>query len=91
MTIAQVKSVVLPMLLATVTVAAGVVVAAAQLSGGTQDGQTAEQATSQVVTKAKRAGNQGSQQTAKTKVSNAQSQPQSNQAVQGPATARPAE
>jgi RNA polymerase sigma factor (sigma-70 family) len=86
MTIAQVKSVVLPMLLAIVTVAAGVVVAAAQLSGGTQDGQTAEQATSQVVTQEKRAGNPGSQQT-KSKVYKAQSQPQSNQAAQGPANA----
>ena len=88
MIIAQVKSIVLPMLLAVGTVAAGVVVAATQLSGGT-DGcpEQPSRRRLRIVAKAKRAGNQGSQQTAKSKVFNSQSQPQSNQAAQGPAMA----
>jgi RNA polymerase sigma factor (sigma-70 family) len=95
----QFRAIALPLLFAAGTVAAGVVVAATQLSGGPTDDQTAEQAASQDAAKtrrqifekvgrAKRSGNQASQETAKTKVPNSQSPPQSNQGAQGAGTAQ---
>jgi RNA polymerase sigma factor (sigma-70 family) len=81
MILKQVRTIVLPLLLAAGTVAAGVVVAATQLSGGPTD--AVEQPVSQDLAKTKRAANQAARQTAKTKVSQSESPAQSNQAAQG--------
>jgi RNA polymerase sigma factor (sigma-70 family) len=84
----QVRTIALPLLLAAGTVAAGVVVAATQLSGGPTDVQTAEQAASQDAAKTKSSGNQPTRPAAKTKAFNSESSSQSNQGAGGAGAAQ---